>query len=226
MNIDNLYEGQVIKNYRELCRLLNIKVQTGSAKIAQIKELETYLSFERNKNSFKIIEIYKEKRIKEDNRKYNNRKYFSNFNISFEDEKKHGVYGIVNGSDIYIGSTCNKEYGFRGRFLTHMRGVEGFEYTKKMLDEGGIFIPLWVANELEHNNISLIRSKEIDFIRQYRNNPKFNVVNKYLFPIKRVPKNKRIKSSRPTIKNIKVSEKDYDKAIKILLENNINIVNK
>ena len=226
MNIDKLYVGQEIKNYRELCKLLGIKIQTGSAKIAQIKELKTYLSFERNKNSFKIIEIYDEKKIKEDNRRFNNRKHFPNFNISSEDEKKHGVYAIINGSDIYIGSTCAKEYGFRSRFLAHARGVKGFEYTKKLLDEGGTFTPLWIADEFDQNNISLIRSKEKEFILQYENNPNFNVVNKILYPTKKDSKDKKNTMNTSSIKNIKISSDDFDRAIELLLKNNINIVNK
>ena len=42
MNIDNLHEGQVFKNYKELCATLEIKPAGGDSKVAQFKDLDTY----------------------------------------------------------------------------------------------------------------------------------------------------------------------------------------
>ena len=40
MNIDNLKEGMIIKNYKELCKLLEIRIYQGNSKDAQMKELQ------------------------------------------------------------------------------------------------------------------------------------------------------------------------------------------
>jgi hypothetical protein len=40
MNIDQLKEGLVVKDYKELCVLVGEKVKEGNAKKAQLKEIE------------------------------------------------------------------------------------------------------------------------------------------------------------------------------------------
>ena len=47
MNIDNLKEGMIIKNYKELCKLLKIKPVGGSSKKAQLKELAMFVDYEK-----------------------------------------------------------------------------------------------------------------------------------------------------------------------------------
>ena len=42
MNINNLTEGLLIKNYKELITLLGEEVKSGNAKIRQMKDLEQY----------------------------------------------------------------------------------------------------------------------------------------------------------------------------------------
>ena len=69
MKIDNLYEGQVIKNYKELCGLLEEKVANGGRnKNLQLKEFERYFSYHKEGNKFIIDEIYKEPKQKVENR--------------------------------------------------------------------------------------------------------------------------------------------------------------
>ncbi len=68
MKIENLQENMVIKNYKELCSLLETKSLAGNSKKAQLKELETYVKYEKQGNKFIIKEIYKEQKIKEDGR--------------------------------------------------------------------------------------------------------------------------------------------------------------
>lgn len=58
MKIKNLKEGQVIKNYKELCTVLEIKVSSGNTKIKQLNELQMYCNFVKDKNKFIINEIY------------------------------------------------------------------------------------------------------------------------------------------------------------------------
>jgi len=58
MNLDKLEVGMVVRNYQTLCELLGEKVKKSNDKIAQIKQLETHVKFEKMGNSFKILEIY------------------------------------------------------------------------------------------------------------------------------------------------------------------------
>ena len=68
MKIENLQENMVIKNYKELCSLLEIKVYRGDSKLAQLKELATHVRYEKQGHKFIIKEIYKEQKAKEDKR--------------------------------------------------------------------------------------------------------------------------------------------------------------
>ena len=59
MKIENLKEKQMIKNYKELCNILNEKVLTGENKKIQLFNWESYFQYTRSGNSFIINEIYK-----------------------------------------------------------------------------------------------------------------------------------------------------------------------
>ncbi|HEY8889457.1 MAG TPA: hypothetical protein VIM70_04330 [Clostridium sp.] len=58
MNINKLHINQVIKNYRELCKILDIIATTGNAKKSQIKELFIFCNYHKEGNKFIIDEIY------------------------------------------------------------------------------------------------------------------------------------------------------------------------
>ena len=68
MTIQNLKQGQVIKNYKELCKILDIKVGAGNTKLAQLKELERYCKYKKDGNKFVIEEIYNNPLAKVDGR--------------------------------------------------------------------------------------------------------------------------------------------------------------
>lgn len=63
MNVENLSEGQIVKNYRELCDILNIKVTTGKSKQYQLKELENYCEYDKQGQKFIIKVVYDFKKI-------------------------------------------------------------------------------------------------------------------------------------------------------------------
>lgn len=71
MNIDKLTEGLLVKNYKELCSLLDIKVSAGDSKKSQLKDLGCYCKYHKEGNKFIIDEIYDEAKEKQDNRKNN-----------------------------------------------------------------------------------------------------------------------------------------------------------
>lgn len=68
MNFDKLYVGMVIKNYKELCMLLEIEVLTSNSKKAQLKEIERYVLLEKIGHKFIVKEIYKDIKPKIENR--------------------------------------------------------------------------------------------------------------------------------------------------------------
>lgn len=60
MNIENLTVGMRIRNYPELCVLLNEKINTGKSKQLQIKRWEQYFKYHRDGHTFVIDEIYEQ----------------------------------------------------------------------------------------------------------------------------------------------------------------------
>jgi hypothetical protein len=58
MKIENLKEGMVFKNYKELCETLNEKVKYGNSKKSQIDNWKKYFEFKKEKQSYTIVEIY------------------------------------------------------------------------------------------------------------------------------------------------------------------------
>lgn len=61
-NTDNIYVGQVVKNYKELCRLLEVKPKTGKSRQLQEKDFFRYFDYEKLKYSqeYVILDIYDE----------------------------------------------------------------------------------------------------------------------------------------------------------------------
>ena len=57
LNLSNIGTGQVIKNYKELCRLLEIKVCAGNSKISQLEQLKEYIDYHKEGNKFVIDKI-------------------------------------------------------------------------------------------------------------------------------------------------------------------------
>ncbi len=61
-NTDNLYIGQVVPNYKELCSLLEVKPKTGKSRQLQEKDFLRYFDYEKIKysNEYLILDIYDE----------------------------------------------------------------------------------------------------------------------------------------------------------------------
>lgn len=68
MEVQNLEEGQIIKNYPELCKILGIPKKTSNSKKAQLKELKRFVKFRQSGHSFIIDEIYSHPKDKIDRR--------------------------------------------------------------------------------------------------------------------------------------------------------------
>lgn len=119
MKIENLKKGMIIKNYKELCKLLEIEEKRGNSQKAQYKEMARYFRHKKIGYKFKIMEIYKEPlpiingRGKNPNSHGNNVKPQPQLKILQEHYKSIGVYAIISNHQIYIGSTIS---GFKTRF--------------------------------------------------------------------------------------------------------------
>lgn len=77
MNISNLKEGMIVKNYKELCALLDEKPKGGKGKVYQLKEFERYFSYEKEGHKFVITSIYEIPLPKEDKRIEGNNSIYS-----------------------------------------------------------------------------------------------------------------------------------------------------
>ena len=204
----------VIKNYRELCKLLNTKEKAGDSKKAQLKEIQRYIKYKKRKYEFIIEEIYEEPLAKIDKRKEtgknNSRKDFTQFKIPIEKENNNGIYAIILDKDIYIGSTIA---GFRYRFYIH-NNIANKLKTYNMLQNGAEFIELESLNNVEE---PLVRKIEGNYIKYYKDRPEWNVINEndtHSFTVKK---------DKKKYKSIKVNINDIDKAYKVLVENNIDV---
>ena len=65
--------GQQFKNYNELCSTLHLAPKGGNGKKLQMKEIERFMSFERQRQKYIIKEIYPTPKEKKDNKR--NSKY-------------------------------------------------------------------------------------------------------------------------------------------------------
>lgn len=64
--------GMVIKNYKELCKILGQDVKDGKSKKYQLENFKRYFDFEKSGQKFVIIDIYDIPLTKEDRRKLGN----------------------------------------------------------------------------------------------------------------------------------------------------------
>ena len=207
MKIENLHEGMVIKNYKELCKLLEINVSSGNGKIAQVKNLGTYCKY--HKEGYKIIidEIYKERKKRENN----HYKKYPNFKVSEEDFTSIGIYKIQLCNNVYIGSTVE---GFRARYQRHIDKSNTLP-TRELLRNGAEFTILEKCNGMTEPEV---RNIENEWIRVYSENPKYTLVNK--FEAQSLEK----KPPKPKYKRLKVREEDYEELIRFIEENNLRVV--
>lgn len=72
LDVSNLESGMVVKNYREMCELLEEEISDGNSKKAQLKEWERYFLWEKKGQKFIILDIYDEPLPKDDGRQNKN----------------------------------------------------------------------------------------------------------------------------------------------------------
>jgi len=220
MNLENIIKiklsiDMAIKNYKEMCFLLEEKEKQGKSRLLQIANWERYFKWHKDGQKFIIDEVFEMPIEKIDNRgksigsKNNSRKYFPSFLIYEKDENKIGVYKIVLDNNIYIGSTIQ---GFRKRFLKHNNKINNnVPFTSEMLEEGATFEIIEVCEGLSEKEIREIENK---YIHLYRKDNDWNLINNNdAWSFVKKQKFKTIK--------IKVKEEDYDEVLKFLKDRNL-----
>lgn len=68
MNIENISEGQIFKNYKAICEALGVNTKTGKSKKLQLNDWERYFTYSKDGYNFIIKEIYDTPMEKIDNR--------------------------------------------------------------------------------------------------------------------------------------------------------------
>lgn len=108
MDVSNLQQGQVIKNYKEMCKLLDEKVKDGGRnRKLQLEDWERYFKWHKDGHKFIIDEIYTKPKAKIDGRE------FGNNSIYCEDIQELILYTLYNQSDETVLWSC-------GRFLKEL----------------------------------------------------------------------------------------------------------
>lgn len=212
MKTENLYIGQVVKNYKEMCRILGQDVKSGKSKVLQLEDWRRYIEYHKEGNKIVIDVIYDDPIEKIDKRSDgNNSKYYTEFRVESEHKNSIGVYKIVFGNKIYIGSTMRS---FRKRFQEHNSGRDKLmQHTYELLQQGGNFEILYDMTGIEDEE--LVRMVESEFIKEYLLNPEWNVINKkdYALTYSNYYKTKN--------KLIKVSDENYYEAIQLLVKHGL-----
>ena len=119
MKIENLKEGMVIKNYKELCGLLEINPIGGNAKKAQLVELKRFCDFSKQGYKFIINKIYIEPKAKKSSG--NNSKYIKEIGdilveYLYQDCKHTSYHKVLPlGRIIEILGMANETYGIGNR---------------------------------------------------------------------------------------------------------------
>ena len=72
INISRLESGIVVKNYKEMCEILDEDICGGDSKKAQLKEWARYFAWEKKGQKFIILDIYDEPLPKDDGRQNKN----------------------------------------------------------------------------------------------------------------------------------------------------------
>lgn len=211
MKLDNICEGLIVKNYKEMCSLLDEPIKGGDSKKSQLKEWDRYFEYHKDGNKFIIDEIYSECKVKDDNRSYGNnrkRKRFNRLKMNRQEQDSKGIYAIYDkNNNIYVGSTIQT---YRDRFHQH-KSKSNTLPTYEMLSTSGnnaVMIPLFIMNDIKDEE--LIRMVENEFIKYYIMQPDWNVINRQ--------KSYRAKSE---FKRIKIKEYNYIQALQLLAKNGL-----
>lgn len=100
---ENISVGMVIKNYKELCNLLNIPILSGgNMKQSQIKQLKCYMDFDKSGKKFIITDIFDAPLTVNDQRKLGNNSIYSHYVEILLLQQLHKSSGKILASPIEL----------------------------------------------------------------------------------------------------------------------------
>lgn len=108
LDTSNIQEGMIIKNYKELCSLLNLNATTGKSKQIQLNEISRYMDYIRDDNKYIILEIYDSPIPSTVSSKYT--KFIQNILLSYLSKKDIPVIYINKNELIRILGLVNNKY--------------------------------------------------------------------------------------------------------------------
>lgn len=172
MKIEDLIVGQVIRNYKELCAILEIDVKSGNTKLAQFKELERYCKYHKEGNKFIIDEIFQKEQPKMDKRKLGNnndqakclRYLLCNLLSSYKIEQNE-VVGFSKGLLLRKLNLINDNY--TSAKAKRLQYAEVMEVSKMALDECIEYIDNRSINAVKKAIQVLVNQKVIGYKYSY-----------------------------------------------------------
>ena len=136
-HVQKLELGQEVKNYKQLCALLNKPdYQGGCQRKSQLQDFQRYFAYQKVGRKFVITDIFDTPLAKEDKRKMgNNRERYKikseNYLVDPKDNTAKGAFKIQFGNLVYIGKTTR---GFRAAFRCYYNDItEWFQLQKRCL---------------------------------------------------------------------------------------------
>lgn len=165
MKIKNLKIGQVLKNYKELCTILEIEPTTGKSKQLQLKELERYCKHHKEGNKIIIDEIYS-KELKKMDRRSNNK---GGNNVKYVGDMEYLILSLLNKFNISkrerVGFSKNLLFSHCGLINENYRVIKGNTLRFSQL----VDMPVQTINEcFDYTNNRMLKTLQSALNRMQR----------------------------------------------------------
>lgn len=162
MKVENLKAGQVLKNYKELCDVLDIKVSSGKQKQLQLKELERFIMYHKEGNKIFIDEIRSRELKKVDKRSQGN-------NIKYADDMEYLILSLLNkfkiSKDEKVGFSKNLLFSHCGLINENYRLIKGNTLRFSQL----VDMPIQTINEcFDYTNNRMLKTLQSTLNRMQR----------------------------------------------------------
>lgn len=149
MDLENITEGLIIRNYKELITLLGEEVKSGNAKIRQMKDLEQYCTYHKDGNKFIIDKIFDNPIERLDNSK--NSRVINNIN---KGEYSKEMFPLVKN---FVGKNPDIEFCPKGKLMKELRLKNdnydlAFEYPKMVAE----YLSNKLKIEINEDDINMI----------------------------------------------------------------------
>lgn len=198
--MSNLKEGQVFKNYKELCVFLGWEITNGNSKKKQMDTLSTMCEWHKEGNKIVVDEVYEKQLVKPNKKRMFSDEFYGEFNTS-------GIYILSDKFDKkYIGSSKN----VYERFMDHRKKSEGS--TSKYLDKDSIQIEI----------MDMTRGiEDREFLYELEKIAIEEFVKVGVDLVNRITRVKKERVTKEKFKTIKVKNDVYEQAIEILKINGL-----